>query len=392
MRRSSGGRSIAGPMANLLRVARVALIAVGSVVVGAGCDDEPEVLLGPPRCEPAQELEVERGLKVGFRALFEGDAARAKASFEAVERDEPGHPEAALGLRLATRAGGGGKTVAPSSEGKDSASEGDGASALVPGAELAIVVAGRRVPFSLPVVTERHRFEEVAAMMPLRKARDGVGATAELFRTRTRSGVAVAPEDFNAVRGSIDLIVLHDTGTADVRESMVSMEGSGASTHFIIEWDGTIYQTLDLALEANHSQTSADAGARDSSIDGRSIAIDLVNPVSLDKSPGLPDGRAGVAERPRSEAVALQGEQVQQWGYTPAQIDAVERLVAALLREFPQVAARVPQVGGDVPRHVFEGAASFTGVLGHLHLTRVAKDPGAAFPWERIAKALTKAR
>lgn len=89
-------------MGDALRVLRrLALLLVVGVAIAA-CDPPPTPT-GPPRCEPAEELLVERRLKEGFRALAEGDRAGAAAVFERLLGDEPGHPEALLGRRLATR-------------------------------------------------------------------------------------------------------------------------------------------------------------------------------------------------------------------------------------------------------------------------------------------------
>lgn len=338
------------------------------------CPDEPDLALGPPRCEPARELEHERSLKTGFRALLEGDADRARAAFAEVEREEPGHPEAALGLRLASRSArprvalpGSPSVVSPAGLGGGFA------------ARHEVVLAGGRADFPVPVVTDRYRFEDLAAMMPMRHKRDGSGPIFSLYRERQRSGTAISARDRDAVRGVIDLIVLHDTRTQTALESVIELEGQGGSTHFIIDWDGTVYQTLDLAFEANH--------VKDASVDGRSVAIDLVNPVVLESSPKLPDGSG---ERTLSAFVKVHGEEVQNWGYTEAQLASLEKVVSGLLTLLPQVKPKVVEVAGAVPRTVFEDAADFSGIAGHLHLSRRAVDPGAGFPWERLRASLPR--
>jgi len=56
-------------------------------------------------------------------------------------------------------------------------------------------------------------------------------------------------------------------------EGFVFLGTTSGSTHFYVDWDGTIFQTLDLAWEANHVEMTP--------IDRRSISIDLVNPVDI---------------------------------------------------------------------------------------------------------------
>ena len=87
----------------------------------------------------------------------------------------------------------------------------------------------------------------------------------------------------------------------------------------------------------------------------------------------------------------LQGEEVQQWGYTDAQIASLEKLVRELGRIFPRIILKVPRdAEGAVPRKVLRGPLGREpfGVVGHLHVSPRAVDPGAGFPWEAFAKAI----
>lgn len=351
------------------------LVVLAVTSTGAvGCDDTPDLALGPPRCEPARELDHERHLKAGFRALFEGDIERARTSFAAVEAEEPGHPEAALGLRLAaarraddTRLVGKTRIFVPPSEAGQSA-----------GVRREVLVAGQRHEVPVDVVTDVLRFEGLAELAALDKARANV---AETFAPRTRAGAAVDPSKAEEVRAVVELIVLHDTATQTRAERIAALIEAGASAHFVIDWDGRVYQTLDLAYAARHTL--------DPGTDNRSIGIELVNPRDLDQSGALPDGSV----RPQSEKVSVQGTELAHWGYTENQLASLERLVDGLLAIFPQVARRLPSgAAGVVPRAVVSGldADTNSGVVGHLHLSKDASDPGAAFPWERLAKHLAR--
>jgi N-acetyl-anhydromuramyl-L-alanine amidase AmpD len=356
-------------------VARGALVGLVALLsIHAGCDDTPELALGPPRCEPARELDHERNLKAGFRALYEGDVERARASFTAVEAEEPGHPEAALGLRLVaarathttndTKQVGKTRILVPPSTAGHSA-----------GTRREVLVAGERHEVPVEVVTDTLRFEGFAE---LDRAR---GKARELFSPRTRAGADIDPTKAEDVRAVVELIVLHDTNTLTRVERVAALVEANASVHFVIDWDGRVFQTLDLAFAARHTL--------DSGVDGRSIGIELLNPVDLDKSGALPDG----STRPKSDKVSVQGVELAQWGYTEAQLASLERLVDGLLVVFPQIARRVPAgPAGVVPRAVISaGQGDVTsGVLGHLHLSKDASDPGAAFPWDRLAKHLAR--
>lgn len=352
------------------------LVALGAV---SACE-EPEAPVGPPRCEPEREHELDRKLKLAFKALALGETDEARNLFHAVLAEEPDHPEAQLGLRLSS----GRQSIEPAPDAQEPA---PGEAPPKGGARErgevrhAVAVSGQWVPFGVAVDATRWRFEELRALAPLRRERDGGGVVHGYYRARHRDGRPTPVEDAARLSERVDLIVLHDTHTRTAREAVVELEGAGGSTHFIVDWDGAIYQVLDLAWEANHSQRAA--------IDARSVSIDLVNPVELGDAPGLPDEAEARGEhRPLSEFVVLQNDEVQQWGYTAAQIASLERLVRALGALLPGVPMRVPAEGGGVPRRALPEPDALDGVIGHLHVSRRAQDPGAGFPWEAFSAAI----
>ncbi len=345
---------------------RAPLLLVAVVICAAlfGCTEESDLPLGPPGCEPARELELERALKAGFRALAEGKQKDARQLFAAVEKAAPGHPEAFLGERLASERG-----LIEARESLASSSAGS------------LSISGELVPVDLPIEHGRLDFEETRALAPLRHARDKSFPVFDYFRPRPLEG----GRDKQALERLVDLIVLHDTHTQTARESFVELEGAGGSTHFLIDWDGRIFQTLDLALEANHTRIA--------DYDARSVSIDLVNPVDATRLPPLPEPSGAREERPMSEPTNVQGQEVQHWGYTAAQLDSLERLVRALTAVLPRIPRKVLAnlpVNERVPREVLRDASVVTGVVGHLHLSPRATDPGAGFPWEGFAKRLVR--
>ncbi len=345
------------------------LVALLTPWAQVACEPE-EVTAGPPRCEPAEELLIERHLKEGFRALADGDAERASAAFEQVVALDADHPEARAGLRAAAEGG-------PTRREASSALTGADARAQ----RGRILVAGERIEVPVAVNTERYRFEEERARREVaRSLGQEVPLTGDTwFRERTLADGAVVPVgDPEAVVGAIDLIVLHDTRTLTARESFVGLSLGGGSTHFTIDYDGTVYQNLDLAWEANHTKVTE--------TDRRSVSIDLVNPVDL-ASPPLPGDAPSGLERPLSEFTVVQETERQSWGYTPEQLRSLSALLRGLTRALPQVPPKLPRdADGQVPRRALVGQAraALTGVVGHLHLSRIADDPGAGFPWSQL--------
>lgn len=345
-------------------MSRGALGLAAALCALAACAEEPAPM-GPPRCEPPDELVAERGLKEGFRALVEGDREAASEAFERVLAVEAAHPEARAGLRLLRD--GPPRPAAPE-----------------PPPAGHIVLAGQALPVAIEVRGDVYRFEEKRAQVTLArelKLRGSEAPTPAWFRNRRNArDEEVTPEDGPRLRALIDLVVLHDSLTETARESFLRLGETGGSTHFTIEYDGTIYQNLDLALEATHS---GDAG-----VDGRSVAIDIVNPATTHRPP-LPDGASvGAFARPLSEFVMVQGEEVQQWGYTDPQLDALGHLARELARLLPSIPPTVPAEVQGERRAVPDGRASLRGFVGHLHLSPRATDPGPGFDWKAFAARL----
>lgn len=329
------------------------------------CGEEPAPV-GPPRCEPPEELVIERGLKEGFRALLDSDREAAGAAFDRVLGAEPEHPEARAGLRLL----------------RDAPVRGVDAAAPAPLGQLAFAGETFAVPFE--VRGDIYRFEERRAQAELAREmnlRGGDAPTPAYFRNRRNArDEDVTPADMDKLRALIDLIVLHDSLTLTARESYLRLGETGGSTHFTIDFDGAIYQNLDMALEATHSG--------DAAVDGRSVSIDLVNPVTMSRPP-LPEG-SGLDRfaRPLSEFARVQGEEVQSWGYTDQQLDALGHLVLEVTRVLPSISLSVPPEALAARQAVPSGPIGLRGIVGHLHLSRRATDPGPGFDWPAFAARL----
>ncbi len=178
--------------------------------------------------------------------------------------------------------------------------------------------------------------------------------------------------------------------------------------HFLLDVDGTIYQTLDLRETAWHA-TKANT---------RSIGVEIANvgayrpdaPSPLEawyardaagsyvRVPGhvTESGvrRKGFVGRPARDALVrgrVQGDELAQYDFTPEQYDALARLAAALCRELPRIRPDAPR---DASGRVRDTAlsdgewAGFQGILGHFHVQTNKVDPGPAFDWERVLAAV----
>lgn len=120
--------------------------------------------------------------------------------------------------------------------------------------------------------------------------------------------------------GAVDMAVLHWDGTTSARKTRAVLAQRGYGTHFVIDWDGTIYQLVDMAHTAYHAK----------GVNARSVGVDLNNPVYQSFDPAL------VANGQPSRLPALTGWSVNGVAKPPVlafhevQLDALRALAAAL--------------------------------------------------------------
>jgi hypothetical protein len=211
--------------------------------------------------------------------------------------------------------------------------------------------------------------------------------------------------ELEQLRDVVDQFVLHydACGTSELCFKVLHDE-RGLSVHFLLDVDGTIYQTLDLKERAWHATIAND----------RCIGVEIANigAYPLDRAerleqwyerssggdtvmtipPGLRDGvrTPGFVGRPaRDEAIVgdIQGETLVQYDFTPEQYESLIKLTTALCEIFPKIRCEAPRdnEGVVLDRALSAGDfAAFQGVLGHYHIQTNKVDPGPAFQWEYV--------
>ncbi len=208
------------------------------------------------------------------------------------------------------------------------------------------------------------------------------------------------------LRGVVDQVVLHYDVSGTSRGCFrVLHDMRGLSVHFLLDIDGTIYQTLDVKERAWHATIANDRsvgveiahiGAYPS-LDARPLAEwygpDAKGRTRITIPPRLGDGGVrtpgfiGYPARPEPLSGAVNGSDLVMWDFTPEQYDSLIRLTAALHRALPGIELRYPQgQDGRVLDRVLEPEEfrSFRGVLGHSHVQRNKIDPGPAMDWDRV--------
>jgi len=246
------------------------------------------------------------------------------------------------------------------------------------------------------------------------------------MRTPNRYGLRAArrltPEQLEKVRGGgwdlpllqsvVDQFVIHYDVAGTSRQCFKELQDErDLSVHFMLDLDGTIYQTLDLKERAWHATTSND----------RSVGIEIAN-IGAYPEPGTndllqwyhrdPNGQTtitipakfgdgglrtknfvGHPARPDPIRGAIQGKELMQYDYTPQQYAALIKLTASLCKIFPKLKCRYPvDTQGQLIRHKLppDELKNYEGVLGHYHIQTDKVDPGPAFDWDRVIGGANK--
>lgn len=256
-----------------------------------------------------------------------------------------------------------------------------------------------------------------------------------MARDQMPPGAPITRGDFERVRGGqwdlptlqkcVDQFVLHYDVCGVSRECFrILHDVRGLSVHFLLDIDGTIYQTMDLKEKAWHATISND----------RSIGIEIANigaysaddpTTPLDRwyepDPGpfrtreerqrwlasppvppiitIPDrlGDGGVRVPGRYSAGyqglvhgQINGREVRMYDFTPEQYAALTKLTAALCEIFPLIKPDYPRDASGTlitTKLSDDQLATFRGVLGHYHIQTNKVDPGPAMNWARVTRA-----
>jgi len=212
--------------------------------------------------------------------------------------------------------------------------------------------------------------------------------------------------DLPLLQRVVDQFVLHfDVAGTSQTCFRTLQDDRGLSVHFMLDLDGTIYQTLDLKERAFHATTSND----------RSVGVEIANlgayPANGKNPLGewyhtnaagqttiiIPERFAGGGLRTtnfaghpaRNEPVQgkIQNEDLVQYDFTREQYAALTQLTASLCRIFPKLKCQYPvDAAGNLITHKLPNAElrNYQGVLGHYHIQTDKVDPGPALDWDRV--------
>jgi len=229
-----------------------------------------------------------------------------------------------------------------------------------------------------------------------------------------RSGLT--DEEIERVRGGgwdlptlqkvVDQFVLHYDVCGTSRQCFkVLHDMRDLSVHFLLDLDGTIYQTLDLKERAWHATTS----------NSRSVGVEIANigAYAADGPNPFPEwyqrepdhstrivvpkrfGDGGIRTkdfighpvRPEPVTGVIQGQDLIQYDFTPEQYQALIKLTATLCKVLPKIECDYPREQSRklIPAKLSdEQLKEAHGVLGHFHIQTNKVDPGPAFQWDYV--------
>jgi N-acetyl-anhydromuramyl-L-alanine amidase AmpD len=248
---------------------------------------------------------------------------------------------------------------------------------------------------------ETSKFKVQGLLTPNRYGirREGL-STGELERVRGGGW------DLPLLQRVVDQFVIHFDVSGTSRECFRTLHDlRGLSVHFMLDLDGTIYQTLDVKERAWHATSS----------NTRSVGIEIANvgayPIGQEnplKQWYAPDSKGRVRvtiperlgdggirtqgfvphpARPEPVSGRIQGRTLEQYDFTKEQYHALIKLTAALCKVLPKIKCDYPRDSeGRLIQHRLpdEMLQRYQGILGHYHVQTNKVDPGPAFQWEYV--------
>lgn len=226
----------------------------------------------------------------------------------------------------------------------------------------------------------------------------------------------LTPEELERVRGGgwdlatlqrvVDQFVIHFDACGTSRQCFnVLQDHRDLSVHFMLDLDGTIYQTLDVKERAWHATSS----------NSRSVGIEIANIGAYGVNEKAPfddwyasqaDGQTritipkrfgdgglrtpgfiGHPMRPGPISGVIQDQKLVQYDFTRQQYRALTQLAATLCHVLPRIKCDYPKDahGQLIPAKLPpDELKHFQGVLGHFHIQTDKVDPGPAFNWDYV--------
>ncbi len=181
-------------------------------------------------------------------------------------------------------------------------------------------------------------------------------------------GKPLPTEEVLAQRDAIHQIILHADVSDDSAAAFKELVKNSLSDHFLIDWDGTIYQTLDVGSCAYHAGEANSLGI---GVELNNLLPNLAAKPNASaypkKHPRLAEMQSPAFARTPGPAAEINSAPVQTYTYTEAQYRSLGSLLRLLARVFPQLDNGPPMQGGEVAMRVINDPDHHRGVMAHWH-------------------------
>lgn len=238
------------------------------------------------------------------------------------------------------------------------------------------------------------------------------------------------------LRQNVDQFVIHYSVDPTSRDTFNTLVKRHLSVQFMLDLDGTVYQTMDAQEEAPHATKAngrsvgieiANLGGRNGDLADLNAWYKKENGKTVIKIPAK-FGDGGIRnkeivlrpDRPKPIKGIIQGKTYEQYDFTPQQYNALIHLTAALCTAFPKITLDYPrqklsfgtptlQVDQHGPASHPDALATlgergiliphalsdeqydvYQGLLGHYHVQTDKQDPGPAFQWDTLVNGARK--
>lgn len=259
-----------------------------------------------------------------------------------------------------------------------------------PGVTNEILIMGQRFPLGSPdvvVIT----YDAPGAMSFYVNDVGGEGGMPTYGPRYEKPGLKVTT--FEQLEKHITQLIIHTDLTNDAAGCFRALVGRSLSSHFLVDWDGTLHQPLD----------PMDCGYHAGEGNQKAIGLDMNNRLpNLEREPNEPPydpkySRIGEVDqnkkhkRPRSEKMEINSAKVRSYGYTDPQYLTLIELLKRLVKVFEPAGfkAQYPTTPtGDVVPRILDEPLGFQGFMAHWHWESQRWDPGPGFDWQRVFHAL----
>jgi N-acetylmuramoyl-L-alanine amidase len=232
-----------------------------------------------------------------------------------------------------------------------------------------VIICGKGYDIGHPVVTYKDPngfngylercTHDPSRILPTHPAKN-VGHVPNRYRRRRSMG---RNKSLTRLRQVIRQFVLHLDGCRDAKMCFHVLHNErGLSAHFLVDNDGTIYQTLDVLECAFH------AGG----VNEISIGVEMQNRGDAAR---FPDYYKGARQK---VTCRVHGHQFLAYDYTEPQKQAMFKLCGLMHRVF-DLPLTSPMSNMEQVWTTIDEPRKFRGFIGHYHLARKKWDPG---PWD----------